>query len=166
MSVVSDNNDNMLLPPGKIITPTKLNLSSNQGRPLSVMVLGKPGEGKSSLLNGILGQQAFVAKLSVSVSIIAKSHKLYVRILFSNAFLGKQQEVTKHVVYRDGSWLGGDTDIPIRCIDTPPISGRLDDTARISNECQRMLELSLPGIDAFLVVIKLSRYRYVLWCGE
>ncbi|KAJ2964104.1 hypothetical protein NQZ79_g910 [Umbelopsis isabellina] len=136
MSVVTDNDDNMLLPPGKIITSTQLHLSTNQARPLSVMVLGKPGEGKSSLLNGILGQQAFVAKLSVS------------------------QEVTKHVSYTDGSWLGGETDIPIRCIDTPPISGRLDDAVRISNECQHMLDLAMPGIDAFLVVIKLSRYRF------
>lgn len=52
-------------------------------------------------------------------------------------------------------------DIPIRCIDTPPIAGRLNDIDRIPKECERMLEMTLPGIDSFLVVIKLTRYRYV-----
>jgi predicted GTPase len=69
-----DDPDDMLLPPGKIITPTKCTLTSNAVRPLSVMVLGKPGEGKSSLLNGMLGQLAFQAKLSVSVSVSLLAH--------------------------------------------------------------------------------------------
>jgi hypothetical protein len=52
-------------------------------------------------------------------------------------------------------------DIPIRCIDTPPIAGRLNDIDRIPKECERMLEMTLPAIDSFLIVIKLTRYRYV-----
>lgn len=59
----------MLLPPEKIISQSKCTIPKQAVRPLSVMVLGKPGEGKSSLLNGILGEQAFQAKLSVAVSL-------------------------------------------------------------------------------------------------
>lgn len=87
MSVVTDNHDTMLLPADKIIASTHLHLSTNQPRPLSVMVLGKPGEGKSSLLNGILGQQAFVAKLSVSVSIIIKFMNLCVLSIWFSKLL-------------------------------------------------------------------------------
>jgi hypothetical protein len=52
------------------------------------MVLGKPGEGKSSLLNGILGQQAFPAKLSVSVSVEIRATQGIIYINHINSISG------------------------------------------------------------------------------
>ncbi|RUS30105.1 hypothetical protein BC938DRAFT_479840 [Jimgerdemannia flammicorona] len=97
--------------------------------PFRLVALGKCGEGKSGLLNAILGEDAFRAKLSVSV----EAHS--------------------------GRWLGHSAHTAVNCVDTPSFAGQLGDRARIA-QIGGLLEQCLGGVDAFLIVIKTSHYRY------
>ncbi|RUS20854.1 hypothetical protein BC937DRAFT_94201, partial [Endogone sp. FLAS-F59071] len=99
-----------------------------------LMVLGKSGEGKSSLLNAILGEDVFRAKMSVS-------------------------EVTKMVESHCGRWLGHPEYTAVKCVDTPSFAGQLADRTRVA-QIRNFLEECMNGVDAFLVVIKVTHYRY------
>ncbi|KAF9916878.1 hypothetical protein BX616_002567 [Lobosporangium transversale] len=103
-------------------------------REFTIVALGKSGEGKSTLLNSILGRQMFMAKASVS-------------------------EVTQHVDKATNHFLNIPTNPVMHCIDTPSFNGKLHDPHRVK-ELGVLLTKVAAGVDAFLFVVKCTRYRY------
>ncbi|KAF9210493.1 hypothetical protein BGZ59_009372 [Podila verticillata] len=90
--------------------------------------------GKSTLLNAILGREMFLAKASVS-------------------------EVTQRVDKATNHFLNIPTNPVMHCIDTPSFNGKLHDPTRV-NEIGVLLTRVAAGVDAFLFVVKCTRYRY------
>ncbi|KAF9199493.1 hypothetical protein BGZ49_010373 [Haplosporangium sp. Z 27] len=103
-------------------------------RTFTVVAIGKSGEGKSTLLNAILGQEIFPSKASV-------------------------QEVTQKVGLASNYFLNVPTNPVINCIDTPSFNGQLHNPDRIK-EINTLLESVANGVDAFLFVVKCTHYRY------
>ncbi|KAF9091085.1 hypothetical protein BGX23_005477 [Mortierella sp. AD031] len=103
-------------------------------REFTIVALGKSGEGKSTLLNSILGREIFLAKASVS-------------------------EVTQHVDKATNHFLNITTNPVMHCIDTPSFNGKLHDPHRI-NELGALLTKVAAGVDAFLFCVKCTRYRF------
>ncbi|KAG0032444.1 hypothetical protein BGZ81_010890 [Podila clonocystis] len=103
-------------------------------REFTIVALGKSGEGKSTLLNAILGREMFLAKASVS-------------------------EVTQRVDKATNHFLNIPTNPVMHCIDTPSFNGKLHDPIRV-NEIGVLLTRVAAGVDAFLFVVKCTRYRY------
>ncbi|KAG0238312.1 hypothetical protein BGW41_008225 [Actinomortierella wolfii] len=103
-------------------------------REFTVVALGKSGEGKSTLLNAILGLELFQAKASVS-------------------------EVTQHVDKATNHFLNIPSNPIMHCIDTPSFNGKLHDPRRVA-EIGTLLTRVAAGVDAFLFVVKCTRYRY------
>lgn len=48
----------------------------------------------------------------------------------------------------------------MHCIDTPSFNGKLHDPNRVE-QIGNLLKLVAGGVDAFLFVVKCTRYRYV-----
>ncbi|KAG0330797.1 hypothetical protein BG000_011453 [Podila horticola] len=103
-------------------------------REFTIVALGKSGEGKSTLLNSILGREMFLAKASVN-------------------------EVTQHVSKATNHFLNITSNPIMHCIDTPSFNGQLHDPNRI-NEIGALLTQVAVGVDAFLFVVKCTHYRY------
>ncbi|KAG0048380.1 hypothetical protein BGZ83_006662 [Gryganskiella cystojenkinii] len=103
-------------------------------REFTIVAIGKSGEGKSTLLNAILGREMFLAKPSVS-------------------------EVTQHVDKATNHFLNIPSNPVMHCIDTPSFNGKLHDPHRV-NELGALLTKVAAGVDAFLFVVKCTRYRY------
>ncbi|KAG0379498.1 hypothetical protein BGX24_000171 [Mortierella sp. AD032] len=103
-------------------------------REFTIVALGKSGEGKSTLLNSILGREIFLAKASVS-------------------------EVTQHVDKATNHFLNIPSNPIMHCIDTPSFNGKLHDPHRI-NELGALLTKVAAGVDAFLFTVKCTRYRF------
>ncbi|KAG0002441.1 hypothetical protein BGZ80_001058 [Entomortierella chlamydospora] len=103
-------------------------------REFTIVALGKSGEGKSTLLNAILGREMFLAKASVS-------------------------EVTQHVDKATNHFLNIPSNPVMHCIDTPSFNGKMHDPNRV-NEIGVLLTKVAAGVDAFLFVVKCTRYRY------
>ncbi|KAF9411835.1 hypothetical protein BGZ94_001220 [Podila epigama] len=103
-------------------------------REFTIVALGKSGEGKSTLLNAILGREMFLARASVS-------------------------EVTQHVDKATNHFLNIPSNPVMHCIDTPSFKGKLHDPNRV-NEIGVLLTKVAAGVDAFLFVVKCTRYRY------
>lgn len=59
-----------------------------------------------------------------------------------------------------GRWLGHPEYTAVKCVDTPSFAGQLADRARVA-QIRNFLEACTNGVDAFLVVIKVTHYRYV-----
>ncbi|KAF8932718.1 AIG1 family-domain-containing protein [Dissophora ornata] len=107
---------------------------SSPTREFAIVALGKSGEGKSTLLNAILGQEMFLAKASVS-------------------------EVTQKVDQATNHFLNIPSNPVIHCIDTPSFNGQLHNPERVK-EIGALLTKVAAGVDAFLFVVKCTRYRY------
>ncbi|KAF9115199.1 hypothetical protein BGX27_008564 [Mortierella sp. AM989] len=105
-----------------------------QAREFTVVAIGKSGEGKSTLLNAILGQEIFSSKISV-------------------------QEVTKKVAMASNHFLNIPSNPVMHCIDTPSFNGQLHNVERIK-ELGVLLNSVINGVDAFLFVVKCTHYRY------
>ncbi|KAF9542905.1 hypothetical protein EC957_001421 [Mortierella hygrophila] len=103
-------------------------------REFTIVALGKSGEGKSTLLNSILGREIFLAKASVS-------------------------EVTQHVDKATNHFLNIPSNPVMHCIDTPSFNGKLHDPHRV-NELGALLTKVAAGVDAFLFTVKCTRYRF------
>ncbi|KAF9585002.1 hypothetical protein BGW38_004335 [Lunasporangiospora selenospora] len=103
-------------------------------REFTIVALGKSGEGKSTLLNSILGREIFTAKPSVN-------------------------EVTQHVDRAANHFLNIPSNPVMHCIDTPSFNGKMHDPNRVK-ELGALLTKVASGVDAFLFVIKCTRYRY------
>ncbi|KAF8933784.1 hypothetical protein BGZ47_010702 [Haplosporangium gracile] len=103
-------------------------------REFTVVALGRSGEGKSTLLNSILGKEMFLTKASVS-------------------------EVTTKVNQATNHFLNIPTNPVMHCIDTPSFNGQLHDPVRVK-ELGELLTKVAAGVDAFLFVVKCTRYRY------
>ncbi|KAF9289540.1 hypothetical protein BGZ68_009122 [Mortierella alpina] len=108
--------------------------SAPPAREFTIVALGKSGEGKSTLLNAILGREMFLAKASVS-------------------------EVTQHVDKATNHFLNIPSNPVMHCVDTPSFNGKLHDPHRV-NELGVLLTKVAAGVDAFLFVVKCTRYRY------
>ncbi|KAF9918967.1 hypothetical protein FBU30_011214 [Linnemannia zychae] len=103
-------------------------------REFTIVALGKSGEGKSTLLNSILGREIFLAKASVN-------------------------EVTQHVDKATNHFLNIPSNPIMHCIDTPSFNGKLHDPNRVK-EIGALLTKVAAGVDAFLFTIKCTRYRF------
>ncbi|KAF9431915.1 hypothetical protein BGZ76_011528 [Entomortierella beljakovae] len=103
-------------------------------RSFTVVAIGKSGEGKSTLLNAILGQEIFPAKTSI-------------------------HEVTQRVSMASNHFLNVPSNPVIHCIDTPSFNGHLQSPDRIK-EIGALLASVANGVDAFLFVVKCTHYRY------
>ncbi|KAF9955068.1 hypothetical protein BGZ70_010361 [Mortierella alpina] len=90
--------------------------------------------GKSTLLNAILGREMFLAKASVS-------------------------ELTHHWDKATNHFLNIPSNPVMHCVDTPSFNGKLHDPHRV-NELGVLLTKVAAGVDAFLFVVKCTRYRY------
>ncbi|KAF9957442.1 hypothetical protein BGZ72_001818 [Mortierella alpina] len=108
--------------------------ADSSNREFTVVALGKSGEGKSTILNSILGKEMFLAKASVS-------------------------EVTQKVDQATNHFLNIASNPVMHCIDTPSFNGQLHDPSRV-NEIGALLTKVAAGVDAFLFVVKCTRYRY------
>ncbi|KAF9364418.1 hypothetical protein BGX34_001580 [Mortierella sp. NVP85] len=108
--------------------------TNSPAREFTVVALGKSGEGKSTLLNAILGKELFLAKASVS-------------------------EVTKVVNQATNHFLNIASNPVIHCIDTPSFNGQLHNPDRVK-EIGVLLSKVAGGVDAFLFVVKCTHYRY------
>ncbi|KAG0068481.1 hypothetical protein BGZ90_000570 [Linnemannia elongata] len=108
--------------------------TSPVAREFTIVALGKSGEGKSTLLNSILGREIFLAKASVS-------------------------EVTQHVDKATNNFLNIPSNPVMHCIDTPSFNGKLHDPHRVK-ELGALLTKVAAGVDAFLFVVKCTRYRF------
>ncbi|KAI1315691.1 hypothetical protein EDD11_000465 [Mortierella claussenii] len=103
-------------------------------REFTVVAIGKSGEGKSTLLNSILGKEMFLAKASVS-------------------------EVTQRVDQATNHFLNIRTNPVMHCIDTPSFNGQVHNPNRVA-EIGALLTRVAAGVDAFLFVVKCTHYRY------
>ncbi|KAF9956967.1 hypothetical protein BGZ65_002316 [Modicella reniformis] len=108
--------------------------TNSPAREFTIVALGKSGEGKSTILNAIMGKEVFLAKASVS-------------------------EVTKVVSQATNHFLNIATNPVIHCIDTPSFNGQLHNTERVK-EIGVLLSNIAAGVDAFLFVVKCTHYRY------
>ncbi|KAG0312514.1 hypothetical protein BGZ99_009461 [Dissophora globulifera] len=118
--------------------------SASTSREFTIVALGKSGEGKSTLLNAILGREMFLARASVSVGLRTNDDPF---------------EVTQHVDKATNHFLDIPTNPVMHCIDTPSFNGKLHDPNRV-NEIGVLLTKVAAGADAFLFVVKCTRYRY------
>ncbi|KAG9327723.1 hypothetical protein KVV02_006427 [Mortierella alpina] len=76
-------------------------------------------------------------------------------------FLAKASvsEVTQHVDKATNHFLNIPSNPVMHCVDTPSFNGKLHDLHRV-NELGVLLTKVAAGVDAFLFVVKCTRYRY------
>jgi GTPase SAR1 family protein len=108
---------------------------------LSVAVLGRTGDGKSTLLNTMLQNDIFhhaVSKRRMSTTIRAESNK--------------------------GLWLGKDNNVTLTCIDTPGILDEehvtLLNESQLSSNIEGFFRNVCPGVNAFILVFNIEDFSF------